>query len=69
MEETKYYTAKVVLKVEQDSGAIKKVTQSYLVDAVSVTDAEVKVNKKFEGERSDFEITSVVSSNIIEVID
>lgn len=66
--ETKYYTAKVVLKVEQDSGAIKKVTELYLVDAVSVTDAEVKVNKEFEGERSEFEVTSISETKIVKVI-
>lgn len=69
MTETKYYHVKVVLKVEQDSGAMKKVTENYLVYAVSATDAEVKINKEFEGERSEFEVTAIAASNIIKVID
>ena len=40
-----YYIVKVKVHHEDDKGKVKKVTEQYLVDAVSVTDAEVKVTK------------------------
>ena len=44
-----YYIVKVKVHHEDDKGKVKKVTEQYLVDAVSVTDAEVKVTKEFFG--------------------
>ena len=37
-----YYIAKVNVHHEDDKGRVKKVVEQYLVDAVSVTDAEVR---------------------------
>jgi len=61
-QEQKYYAVKVVMQLE------KKVTEQYLVDAVSVTDAEVKVTKDFEGVGFDYTIKSVVETNIVKVL-
>ena len=43
-----YWQVDVKLTIEHESGKIQKVTEKYLVDAVSPTDAEAKVFKDFE---------------------
>lgn len=65
-----FFVGKVKVETQDDRGKIKKNTEQYLVEAVSVTDAEVKINKKFEGYGNlEFEVTGVTKSNIIEVIE
>ena len=62
-----YYLARV--KVATDNG--KKVTwkkEAYLVSAVSVTDAEVKVNKDFADSMVEFEVVEVKKSDVIKVL-
>lgn len=63
-----YYVAKVVLSIETDKGKTKKVSESYLVEAVSVTEAESIVYKDFEGDSTPFEVKSVTESRIIKVL-
>ena len=62
-----YYLARV--KVATDNG--RKVTwkkEAYLVEAVSVTDAEVKVNEDFNGSMVEFEVVEVKKSDVIKVL-
>lgn len=62
-----WYSVKV--KVSTDSGnVVKKVTEQYLVDAVSVTDAEAKINELFSSSLIEFEVDSVTSTKIVDVI-
>jgi len=62
-----YYIAKV--KVSIDTGkSIKKITEEYLVDAVSVTDAEAKVTQDFGTSKIEFEVVEAKLSKIIKVI-
>jgi hypothetical protein len=63
-----YYIAKVKVHHEDDKGRVKKVTEQYLVQAISVTDAETKVVAEFEGSNLEFEVTAVVDTKIISVI-
>ena len=59
-----YYLARV--KVATDNG--KKVTwkkEAYLVNAVSVTDAEAIVNKDFADDMVEFEVVEVKKSDVI----
>jgi hypothetical protein len=44
-----YYVVKVKVNQEDAKGRIKKLTEQYMVHAVSVTDAEAKVVADFEG--------------------
>ena len=53
--------------MEHESGKIQKVTEKYLVSAVSPTDAEAKVYKDFEGE-SNFTVDKIVKTKIIKII-
>jgi hypothetical protein len=68
--ETKYYIVKVEFQVEDEKGRIKKQKVDYLIDAVSVTEAETKMTKYlvFRSERN-FEIKAAITSHIADVIE
>ena len=66
-----YYTAKVQLTtlVDTPKGTKeKKATEIYLVEALSVTEAEAKVVKDFGNSTLDFEVKAVNNSKIIKII-
>jgi len=63
-----YYIAKVKVHHEDDKGRVKKITEQYLVNAVSVTDAEAKVVADFEGSNLEYEVTAVMETKIVSVI-
>ena len=70
----KYYEVLVELRMESESPKggikIKKIKESYLVDALSVTEAEARVVKSFSdsGFSQDYSVVSVKGSKIIDVI-
>lgn len=70
----KYFEVLVSIKTETEGykGAlkIKNVKETYLVDAMSVTEAEARVIKLFaqSGFSQDFEVIGVRGSKVIEVI-
>lgn len=67
-----YYTAKVQLTDEVDTPKgpkIKKISETYLVEAMSVTEAEAKVIEDFKGYTFDFEVKSVTASKIIKILE
>jgi hypothetical protein len=70
MNENKYYIVKVEFQSIDDKGKTKRQKLDYLVDAVSVTEAEVKITKWLtdNGERN-FEIKAAIASPIVEVIE
>ena len=62
------YEVKVkYLKQSEETGKFKKVSDVYLVDAVSVTESEAIVVKEFEGNTTDVNITGSNKSKIEEV--
>lgn len=66
-----YYTAKVQLTQEVDTPKgvkEKRVTEMYLVEALSVTEAEAKVINDFKGYQFDFEVKAVNASKIIKIL-
>lgn len=65
-----YFQVNVSIVDINDKGKQTKVTEQYLVDAVSVTDAEVKITKMYEDEGGsvDFQVKSVKETKIIQVI-
>lgn len=67
---SKYYEVLVQLKIESDKGKIKKVRELYLVDALSVTEAEARIVKSFSdsGFSQDYSVVSVKGSKVIDVI-
>ena len=67
-----YYTARVQLTDEVDTPKgvkIKKTSETDLVEAMSVTEAEAKVIKDFTGYMFDFEVKSVTASKIIKILE
>lgn len=65
----KYWQVKVKVKHEDDKGKIKTTTEQYLVDGISPTDVEAKVNKDFENEGLDFKVSDIKETKILKVID
>jgi hypothetical protein len=66
-----YFQVNVSITDINEKGKQTKVTEQYLVDAVSVTDAEVKVTKMYEDEGGsvDFQVKSVKETKILQVIE
>jgi len=65
----KYFKVKVEFRLENENGKIKTEKVEYLVDACSVTEAEVKtVHYLTERDEKDFDVLSATSSSIAEVI-
>lgn len=71
----KYFEVTVTVQHEVDGGKgatkIKKVRESYLVDAMTVTEAEARVVKQFEdsGVQLEYEVTGARESKILGVIE
>lgn len=64
-----YYNAKIKHNKEMDDGMLKQVTEDYLFDAVSYTDAEAKAYEYAERNISgEFSVTKITHTNISEVI-
>ena len=65
-----YFQVNVSITDINDKGKQTKITEQYLVDAVSVTDAEVKITKMYENEGGsiDFQVKSVKETKILQVI-
>lgn len=69
----KYYEVmvEIVLESEDSKGnvKVKRNKEIYLVDAMSVTEAESRVVKLFSGFTQEFQVFGVKSSKIVEVIE
>lgn len=63
-----YFTVSVKVSHEDGKGKVKKTTERYLVDAMSVTEAEARVTKVLEDMTNEFEIVAASTSRIIEVV-
>lgn len=66
----KYYAVTVQLEVEDSKGRVKKKSELYLVDALSVTEAEAKLVKNFTDQavKLEYEVVKVAETKIIQVI-
>jgi hypothetical protein len=62
-----FFTVSVKVKFEDDKGKVKTRTDRFLVDAMSVTEAESRVIA-FMGKQQEFEISSASQSRIADVI-
>lgn len=66
---TKYFTVSVKFKRENDKGKVKVATERYLVNSMSVTEAEARVVKFLESCPDEYMISSASESRILEVIE
>lgn len=64
-----FYQVQVTITQPTKSGGEKKDREEYLVNAVSVGDAEKQIHEKFTGVTLDWEVTRVIQSKIIEVVE
>jgi hypothetical protein len=56
------------VKIDEVSGKERKVSESYLVDAVSFTEAEARIHKELEQMISgEFNVTNISKSNVTEL--
>ncbi len=60
-----WYEVKVkYVKIDEQSGREKKVTEPYLIDAVSFTEAESRIHAELEEMiRGDFQVTNISKAN------
>ena len=65
---TKYFQVVVKIKREDDKGKIKTFTERYLVDALTITEAEARVVKFMEDSMLEYEISSATESRIMQII-
>ena len=57
-------------KIDEQSGAEKKVSETYLIDAVSFTEAESRIYKEMESMiRGEFTVTNIRKANYTEIFD
>lgn len=63
-----YYEVKVRLDKTQENGLVKKVTETYLVDAVSFTEAEARIIKEITPfATGEFEIANIKKARYAEI--
>lgn len=67
---SKYWTATVQFETTDNQGKVRKTKETYLVDALSATEAEALVHKEMKkhGE-TDFQVVSASQSKILRVIE
>jgi hypothetical protein len=63
-----YHSVSVKVRFEDDKGKTKTKTEKYLVDAMSVTEAEARVTSYMKGAQVEFEISSASQSRIVDAI-
>ena len=63
-----FYLAKVQFEITHENGKVKKQSRSYMVNAVSVTDAEVRINKYLSTCVDPFEVKTISESKIADYI-
>ena len=64
-----YYIATVKVQDENERGRITNTNEIYCVEAESVTLAEAKVVKEFEGAGVEYQVKAVKESKIIKILD
>ena len=64
-----YYISTVKVQDENERGRITSTNEVYCVEAESVTEAEAKVVKEFEGAGVAYQVKAVKESKIIKILD
>jgi hypothetical protein len=65
----RYYMARVQFETINDqNGRTQKTKENYLVEALSVSDVEEKMNDKFKDSMAEFSVIKVDESNIMGII-
>ena len=65
----RYYMARVQFETINDqNGRTQKTKENYLVEALSVSDVEEKMNDKFKESMAEFSVIKVDESNIMGIV-
>ena len=65
-----YFLTKIKIERAVEDGTIKKVTEVHLVDALSFTEAEARINKEMQPFVSgEFTVDAITRKNYVEIID
>ena len=64
-----YFIATVKVQDQNERGGITSNNEVYCVEAETVTEAEAKVVKEFEGYNMDYHVKSVKESKIIKILE
>jgi hypothetical protein len=63
-----WFSVKVKYAKETEEGLLKSITEQYLVDAVSFTEAEAIIYDRLGSQiRGDFQVTHIAKSNIVDL--
>ena len=62
-----WFETKVRYDKTMENGAIKKVTESFLVDALSFTEAEARISEEISHFTSEFSVSAVKRTKIAEI--
>jgi hypothetical protein len=64
-----YYLAKIKFEtVDDQTGRTRKISEEYLVEAMSISDAEEKLNLKFKEGMAEMTVISVRESKIMGIV-
>ena len=64
-----YFIATVKVQDENERGRVINTNEIYCVEADTVTEAEAKVVKEFEGYQLDYHVRSVKESKILKILE
>ena len=64
-----YYIATVKVQDENERGRITNTNEVYCVEAESVTEAEAKVVKDFEGDNTEYQVKEVKETKILKILE
>ena len=64
-----YYIATVKVQDENERGRITNTNEVYCVEAESVTEAEAKVIKDFEGDNTEYQVKEVKETKILKILE
>ena len=64
-----YYISTVKVKDENERGRITSTNEVYCVEAESVTEAEAKVVKDFEGDNTEYQVKEVKETKILKILE
>jgi hypothetical protein len=63
-----WFTCKIKYQQEQENGKIAKISESYLIDAVSYTEAEARIYQELGSIiRGEFQVTAITQSRIVDI--
>ena len=63
-----YYLAKVQFEITSDNGKVRRHSRSYMVNAVSITDAGVQLNTYLSASVEPIEVKTISESTIVDYI-